>query len=234
MPAKKEAATATLEPTTALAVLEPVDTDVTPARAAYNDSPVFDQDDIAYPKLKLLQGISPEVMELDSNLRAGQWYITGEEAGRKEVTFIPSLFNLSRRYTIGTKEDQTLLCTSADGVQGTAVAPGGPGRACKGCPMNAWQEDPETGRRSLPCQPSYNYVGYIPDFGVAGLSLSRTATQTAKTLNGYLQIRGFNKFAVKLTANLVKAADKAYYVPNMKLSKPDEEDLENARLLMGN
>lgn len=218
------------EPSTALAPIDAApDTEVALAAPSYSTSTQFDPEDISFPRLKLLQGISQEVMDPESTLKAGQWHITGDEDGRKEVVFIPQAYSLSRRYQVGTGDDKQTLCQSSDGVTGV----GTPGGSCKACPLAQWGEDPETGRRVLACQPSYNYIGHVPEYGVVAMSLSRTASPTAKTLNGFLAIRKFGNFGVKLTASQVKGGDKTYFVPTMKIAKLTQEELDNAKLDLG-
>lgn len=218
----------------ALITLDPIH-DVAVAAPIFSAEPDFGVDDITYPRLKLLQAISPEVLEQGSGLTAGVFYITGDESGRKEITVIPIGYHLSRRYEVGaTMEDKVTLCSSSDGVKGVAQAPGGPGGACAVCPLAQWGEDEATGRRILPCQPSYNYICYVPDFGLVALTLARTATNAARTLNGYLKMRGMGNLAAHFTASQVKAPGKIYYVPNLKIVKLSPDDMADAKMLMPN
>lgn len=222
MPAKKT-------DDTALTTTDPED--LIPAPASFSTTPDFGVDDISYPRLKLLQGISPEVMDPESDLKAGQFYISGDAAARKDVTVVIVAYNLSRRYEIPLNDgsgNKDISCQSQDGKIGV----GDPGGTCALCPLSKWQTDPTNGRRTLPCQPTYQYVAYVPDFGAVALNLTRTASNAAHMLNGMLQQRGFGNFAVKIAATQVEGGGKRYFVPSIKLVKVEDGILQDAQSLM--
>src|SRR5262249_8592747 len=135
----------------------------------------YDQSELAMPRLKLLQGISREVMNDEAGCKAGVWYLTGLGALTKPFTVFPLATFKSRELRVGQGDDARTDCRSNDAETGY----GTPGGACAQCPMAKWTPDPNKAGKNRPpaCNLQYNFVVYVPEYNsLAMWRAQRTAT----------------------------------------------------------
>ncbi len=193
--------------------------------------PTFDKDDIAYPRLRLAQQQTQEV--IDEEAKAGMFVMTGFSAEARVVA-VPLMFAKTRILAVGTGADRRVTCSSPDSVTGY----GDPGGDCERCPMNKWTENPNGGKNRPPaCNVNYNYVCYLPHYNtMAEVNFKKTGLYTAKMFNTLASIHGFGHFAVELFSNKQQSPNSPvpYYVPMMKvLNDVDPSLLATARLMAG-
>jgi len=192
--------------------------------AVYTQTPQFTPDDMLLPKLRLGQGLTPEVM--DGNGRAGQWFMTGYDA-MTSPTVIPLMVGKKRRRVKQGDQDRTILCSSPDAIHGI----GDPGIACAECPFSKWSPNPGGGRNNPPeCDLIYSYPCYVVEAGTfAIVEFSRTSEGAAKLLNLLSQSKGLGKFAVRLDAVQQKNDRYQYYQAQPRRVDVDPAEYELAK-----
>lgn len=208
--------------------LVPVE-DIMPVGRVYEDDPDFDTNEVAMPRLRIAQGLTPEVSE--GTAKPGDMLVLGYEP-EKKVLFIPVMFARTRRRGDPTDQMAMPLCQSPNGRVGI----GDPGVECKLCRFARWQPPLTEGGKGVPpeCVMSYSYVGYsvthesIVEFTIR--AKSKGSTDAAKKLNMFVQNIGLGKFAIEVSAAPTKNAKGAiFHIPTItKVTLPPEE-LEAAR-----
>lgn len=217
----------------ALATVEEISTVVTARKYSADLSEIqFRPDEVTYPRLRLGQGQTPEV--LAGEAKGGEWLLAGEKPCVAPV-LIPMAFTRIRQMR---DQDRSIVCQSPDSIYGVgeygAGSSGNPSGQCAKCPMSKWRPDPKNPKKNLPppCTEIYSYVCYSVTHGsVCVLEMSRSAMQTAKFLNQMLQAKGFMNFGFTLAAQAIKGPKGQFYVPSLNVSQVSEEDKEVAREL---
>ena len=231
MPAKSpfDEMVSTQEPTTA--ELAPVGDEETilATTKQYTAAPDFDNDDLAFPRLRLAQGLTPEVQNGDA--KPGQWVMTGQDAQTK-VTFIPLGYTKARILKSQGQGQRETLCQSPDGIRGF----GTPGGDCKSCPLANWRPNPDDPKRNLPpaCNLVYSYVGYSESHDMlCSIEFSRMSEGAAKWLNTLIKARGMGTFAIELGSAQQKNNKGIFYTPEIKYVKVSDEIIAHAKTSFG-
>ena len=186
----------------------------------YSTAPEFDKEDVQLPRLRIAQGLTPEVQM--GMARPGQWVLTGYEP-EESVTLIPLAYAKAREYRV----DGELLCSSPNALVGR----GSPGGACSACPMAQWQEKPD-GKKHKPCSLVFSYVAYSITHGSpVVLEFKRTGERSARRLNTFIQARGLGNFALKVGAKPAQWGKNSGFEPTIDLAKVEPDVLEEARAL---
>jgi hypothetical protein len=189
------------------------------ALAMYSSKVELDQDDIVWPRLKLIQGISPDVM--NGVAKPGQWMIAGNEP-MNELTIIPMLFQ-KRRERI--TKDFEILCKSQDAKVGV----GDPGGVCEKCSM-AQFSGPRNARKAPECALVYSYLVWVVELGtVAMLDFKKTSAPIGKLVNTVAAQKGLGNFALKLGHRQQSSKAGAYMVPQVNPIQVAHEVLATAR-----
>lgn len=182
----------------------------------------LDSSDIAFPLLRLAQGLTAEVQS--GGARPGQWI--SQSVVKDRLTVIPLMYARKRELR---NEDRGVLCRSEDSVVGVGV----PGGVCATCPMSQWSDGPDGRRQAPPCNFFYSYIVYIPDDGgIAMLNFKRTAVNVGKSINTMFALNGAGNFAVELGSNKNTNARGTFYVPTASKIQVSPELLEEARSMI--
>lgn len=141
------------------------------------------QEDITIPRIVVLQGLSPEVM--DGKGKPGEFYIKGFERnlGKGPIEFIVILRSKSRLRWRDLKLGGGILCQSTDAKLGV----GDPGGECEKCSLAAWQTD--SGQPG--CDLYQNVIVVLrkdEDWIPMALSGNRTKLKPIKNLNSLLML----------------------------------------------
>lgn len=189
------------------------------ALAMYSSNVELDQNDIVWPRLKLIQGISPDVMA--GTAKPGQWVIAGNEA-QNELTIVPMLFQKRRERF---DRDFNRLCSSNDAKVGI----GDPGGRCDTCPMA--QFTGQRGQRKAPeCALVYSYLVWVVELStVAMLDFKKTAAPIGKLVNTVAAQKGLGNFMLKLGHRQQSSKAGAYMVPSVQPVAADKDVLAAAR-----
>ena len=158
-----------------------------------------DADITALPRIRLAQGLTPEVLE--GICSAGQWLIPNQQP-QSEV--IGDIFGVKKQRLLWNRNTTpaTIVCRSDDGEIGI----GEPGGNCKECPFSQWED----GNPPV-CELRYEYL-IIVDQVPYVISLStRSASKVISQLN--LALRTKEKVKVALRSSLTIKGQKRYYVP---------------------
>lgn len=160
----------------------------------WSDTPDFDQNEIGFPKLRLAQGLSPEVASGDAKM--GQWLFSGYDPF-DSVIIVPLLFSRTRSKRVDpANRDSDIACESGD----ARIGMGDPGGNCQTCPFARWGSDPKSGQRKPPaCQISYHYAVYISEVDTVGeMIFTRTSEATATLINNAIVRFGMGRFAMQV------------------------------------
>lgn len=199
-----------------------------PVGRTYTDSPDFESDDITYPRLRLAQGLTQEVQ--DGVARPGEWVLAGYDS-EKSVVLVPLMAAKYRE--LRGDDDEGVLCSSPDAKVGV----GNPGGNCAECPLAKWRPNPKDPKKNLPpaCGLGYSYVAYsVTHDAVVSVDFKKSATTTAKAINTMIASRGLRNFALTLTSKSNQGPKGTYSTPAVVPAKISEDDLERARLSLGN
>lgn len=186
----------------------------------YSTEPEFDSSDTFIPRLRLGQGLSTEVQ--DGMARPGEWLLLGQDPVA-DVLFVP--LAMATKHEMRDPDTREIIRHNQLGEIGEGPANGD----CGGnCPFSDWSKDEESGKSIPPkCQFFYSYIGYSITHGVAvSIDFRKTAINTGKTLNTFVQQRKMGTFAV-----LFEAKEKTnkrggkFFVPNVSLA-PDSEEVQ--------
>lgn len=145
----------------------------------------YDASDFTFPRLRLLQPVSAEVVSREAAPGAFYHSLLGQSLGDEVDVVVVGM-----RKTRAAFEDKVLRCVSYDFRSGRGV----PGGDCAGCPEKEWGPvDPATNKPRKPaCSVTYNYV--VLPRGLQGpaaklpalLQLTRSGSKTARKLNSAL------------------------------------------------
>lgn len=197
----------------------------TMSSSALSMEPELDADEIQLPRLRLAQGLTQEVSE--GTAKSGQWLLTGEEP-LDSVTVVPLMMG---RYRVARDPQDTegriIICQSDD----ARVGVGTPGGNCATCPLKEFSQDPRTGRSVKPaCSMTYRYLGWSVEHQVlVELHFSKTATAAAKFINTFVSTKRLGNFAIELKSKAQTSNNRTFYVPVVKLSQVDADELATAR-----
>lgn len=178
----------------------------------------LDLEEAMFPRLRLIQGLSPEVNE--GSASPGDWKIDGFDDVAEPILVIPMSYKTTR--TMRSK-DGAVLCKSADGKTGTAMVVDldNAGGECMRCPFAKWNPNPDNpAGKNLPpdCTDIRSYLLFVPDVGVlAQWDLSRTGITTARALNGFLTMYGFRNFGIELEAREETRGSYRFWAPKFKV-----------------
>lgn len=176
-------------------------------------------DDMFYPKLRLSQQLTAEVVAREAT--AGKWLLLGEQP-RDEVTVVPLAMKKRRELRDKARD---ILCSSDDGVIGV----GEPGGVCAACPLSQWTAK---GSAGVPrCTFIYEYMVYVVEADqLSVFDTKRTSINIGKTMNTLAAHKGWGNFAVKLTAAAKTSPGMpAFYTPAVSPTTVDLEVLVKAR-----
>jgi len=159
--------------------------------------PEFDRDEISLPRLRMAQGLTPEVQA--GTARPGQWVLTGSDA-LDQVTFIPMM--MGRDFVHRDEDGVATPCYDAR------------------CPKKEWTQDPRTGKRKGPeCIKIFRYLGYSIDHGVTlEVHFSKTSEFVGKEINTHIATKGMGKFALVLGSTTRQGPRGPFNVPTIKLA----------------
>lgn len=212
---------------------QPIASDLAPAEeeydaplSIYSEKPTFNPEDITPPIMKLLQALSPEVVE--GNAKAGKWLLSGFEAA-DAVTIVPISFARRREYRA--EDEPMLACASYDGETGE----GTPGGVCADCPMNKWTGEGKN-RKGPQCVFMYSYMVYVKEFDtIVLINFKRTGLGVGRTLNGIVARMGIRQVAVTLKSKLQTGGRGSYYIPQILPLSGEEaaEAIQSAKSLLG-
>lgn len=150
------------------------------------------------PRLRLAQGLTPEVAERRANI--GQYVLTNFPA-MDEVELVPLLCQPTRMYKPDPRGQPQ--CTAPTGTFGI----GNPGGPCAACPLSKWGEkNPKTGKATPPpCKDGVVMRAYsishrsIIDFHFQGRNTSRGSFIMGQALG-----LGYGNFVVRLRSGSAK------------------------------
>lgn len=193
-----------------------------------NFSDVLEQEDVYHPRLRLAQGLTPEVQAGEA--KPGTFLVIGHDP-MKEVTFIPLAVNKSRNL----REGDDSVCYASDAKTGV----GEPGGDCKSCPMAKWRPNPDGSKKNIPpsCHVTYSYVGYtIEHDQLIQLDLrdSMSTGEAAQYINTVLQGKRGKDVAFTLSSRQEQGKKGSYYKAQARVkSDIDPDTFQMARSLMG-
>lgn len=204
------------------ALAEIPDEGATSIAPIWTDDTEFEADEVGFPRLRLGQGLTPEVAE--GTAKMGQWLFSGFEP-LDEIVIAPIQRGKTRAKREDPKDrDSKIVCTSPDAKQGH----GTPGIACKVCPFSAWKDGPNGKRQPPECVLTYRYAVWIVNHGAIGeITFQKTAEIKAMTINNLIQSFGFGRFALKLTHSIQKGNNRIWAMPEVTLV-PITEDMVDA------
>lgn len=176
--------------------------------------PTFEAQEVQFPRLRLGQGLTPEVAE--GNAKMGQWLLSGYEA-LDEVSVIPLMLGRTRfKRQDPSNRESPVGCQSPDGVQGY----GNPGIPCKGCSFAKWKPSGLNGKNSPPdCTITYRYAVWVVEHeSIAEVIFQRTSEQYAYFINNLVQRYKFGGFAIRLTSTMKANGQRRWAEPQLKLA----------------
>jgi hypothetical protein len=183
----------------------------------------FDSQDLIYPRVRLAQALTAEVM--DGSAKAGQFVLTGMTP-QDSLILVPGMF--ARRRLYANNDTQDVLCRSSDAVNGV----GTPGGRCDDCPLSHWSGSQEEHNRKPPvCTFMYSYIVFIAEWETVGiLDFRKTSLQTGKTVNTMAAHHGLGNFAFQLKAiSQTNQQKQRYYVMTVLPFKASDDLLDTAR-----
>lgn len=164
--------------------LVPIKMDMAEMQEMYGD---MESNDIAVPRIVVLQGLSPEVSE--GHGKPGDFYIKGLERnlGGSPLEVVILMRNKSRLRWQDLTLGGGILCRSSDAKIGV----GDPGGPCDACPYSQWEvsSDNKSGRPG--CDIYQNLIVALrndDDWFPMSLSGNRTKLKPLKNLNALLMV----------------------------------------------
>lgn len=176
----------------------------------------MDREDLTIPRIKLLQPMSPEVDEEDSEHRPGTLMnsITGHNYG-KSIVFIPLLHSKSRMLWRDREDGGGIQCSAADALHprecvmttlNDEEVKTGP--TCAQCKLKDWNNAAATDREKAPkCTLYYNFpIVIVGEREPVVLTMERTKTKAARKLLSLAAYTGGNYdiFAKKYKLTVIK------------------------------
>jgi hypothetical protein len=196
----------------------------------WTNKPVFRQEDLTYPKLRLAQPTTPEVSQ--GIAKGGQWVLTGYDA-QDMVTLIPVMYASAREFR-PKGELKKVICQSVDAVNGVPVipppTPGAYGGACERCPKSQWTGS-QGSRKPPECNLIYSYICWSVAHGqIIVVEFKKTSKGAGNFLNVNINNRGFANFAVNISSQKqTNSQNQTYYVPVVTFAQVDDAIYEKAR-----
>jgi len=187
---------------------------------AYKGEANFDREDVDFPRLRLAQGLTPEVTRGEAEM--GQWVLLGNDPV-DSVTVVPLVYGKGRVCKEDPKDrDSEIVCTSQDGHTGV----GNPGGDCARCPMAAWGPKNKKGKSAPPqCNQHYSYGMWSETHqAIIMLNMEKTQLAVAKQLNTVLMQKGFGTIILELGSASKTGPNGEYKVPTFKVVKPSDAD----------
>lgn len=196
----------------------------------WTSQPKMRASDISYPRLRIAQGLTPEVIQ--GAAKMGDLVMSGAEAVQSAV-LIPVMWARARELR-KPGDNSTVLCQSVDGVEGKGV-PGGHCETAQGedlCPMSKWGAPSQPGGRNTPpqCNLIYSYVCYsLTHKMLVVFELKRTGMNQAKFINTMIERNGLGRFAVILSSqNKTNPNRQTYAEPVVVPSKVEDAQIQEA------
>lgn len=192
----------------------------------YQERPAFNPEDITPPIIKLLQALSPDVVE--GSAKAGTWFMSGFSP-EPVLTIVPISFARRREYRM--EDEPMIACASFDGETGE----GTPGGICADCPMNKWTGEGKS-RKGPACVFMYSYMVYVQEYDtIALINFKRTGLGVGRTLNSIVARSGMKAVAVKLQAKLQSSNKGTYYIPQIlpMTAEASGEPVAKAKAMLG-
>lgn len=170
-------------------------------------------EDILIPRIKLLQALSPEVQEPNSNLKPGDFVnsVSGEKLPNP-LTVIPILFLKSRIKFMPRESGGGIDCRSQDGIRPSF---GKMYQAfCKICQFSQWNED--NGEAPL-CTSFINFIVMLPDIpelSFISLSFGKTSYKAGQKMLSIAKFRGGDLFSYYyiIGSNLIRNPKGQFFV----------------------
>lgn len=176
-------------------------------------TPVFERDEVSLPRLRLAQGLTPEVQE--GTAKPGQWVLGGHDAV-DTVTFIPLMMGVDW----GHRDKDTGVFAPCNNPR---------------CTGRAWgANDPRTGKGTPPwCTRIYRYLGYSVEHGVtAEVHFSKSGEIVARELNTLIATKGMGNFAIALGKQTKNGPRGNYFLPAVRQVAVPSQELDTARMLV--
>lgn len=218
----------------------------------YQSQDNLDSSDLIVPRIKLLQGLSPEVKELN-NAKAGIfWHNTMDAPLGQDLKFIPCIVKKQFILFAPREDGRSVLARAADGVHWDN--PNGEWdvkqKGVKGT-VN-WKTAKTVKESGLDQFGSYNpddpeskpaatlvyeYLCYLPDHPELSpvlISLTRSQVKRAKDLNTKIKMRGIPPYAQQYRAVVVEdsnGTDEYYNYKFLPDGNPEEEIADHCEQL---
>lgn len=172
---------------------------------------VPDMDDMAMPRIRLAQGLTPEVME--GAARAGDWLIPGQEPSNKITVMLYGL-KITRELRIRDGDNRSVQCAAPDGEFGV----GDPGGPCRSCEFASGARNETTGKWVPPlCTKQYRYLAQTEDGQFYEIVFQKTASGAARTLNPFIAAKQPNEcLMVRLGSTLQRDREKSWVTPTVE------------------
>lgn len=187
------------------------------------ENPQFEAQDMAMPKIRLMQMQSPAVVERKA--MPGQWLADGHDPV-DELVFIPQAVAKTRELR---DEEGKRLGLSPDGVNCCL----GGGRKCATCPNAQWDRSDPNAVKPPKCQEVWRYIVVSATHDqLAEMSFTKTAVPAAGFINLQMKMKGPGRFALQATSTQEKGKGPRggyYYVPKLTIYQMEPEDLSRYR-----
>jgi hypothetical protein len=187
------------------------------------ENPQFEAQDMAMPKIRLMQMQSPAVVERKA--MPGQWLADGHDPV-DELDFIPQAVAKTRELR---DEDGKMLARSPDGVNCCL----GGGRKCANCPNAQWDRSDPNAVKPPKCQEVWRYIVVSATHdALAEMSFTKTAVPAAGFINLQMKMKVPGRFALQATSTQEKGKGPRggyYYVPKLTILQMEPEDLARYR-----
>lgn len=181
----------------------------------YSDTPEFDKSDIAWPRLRLAQGLTQEVS--DGFAKAGDWVISGYDP-ETEVVVIPLLY---AKFWEKKGDDDLGVPVPYPGADSPDIK---------------WRANPRDSSKNLPpiTYPVFSYVCYSTTHdALVSVDFKKTSTNVAQFINSMINSKSLGNFAVKLGARVQTNAKKQqFYTATVTVQKVPAEELSRAKSML--
>ena len=194
-------------------------------RAVYTSDAKLDPTKLNIPRLRVAQGMTPEVMERSAQI--GDFVLTNYPA-KSEVLLVP--FAAQNIRYLKPDPRQPPVCQAPTGDVGI----GDPGGPCVACPYSKWgARDPRTGKSTPPpCTEAVSVRAFslthrtMVDFVFDGRRAGKGAFIQQQGL-----AFGMGQFVVKMTTSPVSNNFGTWAEPNVQMMGTVEENVSDEKLL---